>query len=210
MSVELSKYLRRYVTLDVGLAYLETNEIPFRSYIGWDDRSEESALKAYEHARGLNEKSLGVVCFTQAVETHHHWSIYAKEGLCFVLKTEAITEQIKAKNLIGRAVDYIRIDQLSNYSEPDSWPFLKRLPFQDEREFRVISEHDDIALDLTSDMIDRIYISPWICDSSINKVKDDIRNVCAVDDDKVSVYGTTLLSNSKWVRFFNNQKNENL
>jgi hypothetical protein len=205
-SASLDNYLRRYVSLDDALKYLEDGKIVLGEYSHWKDQNEQAALDAYEKVKGLEQKSLRITCFTQAVETYHHWSVYGKHGVCFIFKKEALMKSAEAAGLTCKSVEYIKINQLDDNTAPESWPFLKRLPFKDEREFRVIGVGDKDTIKLTADMIDRIYISPLMSGISGNNAKEVILKRFPEGAEKVSVFGTTLLENPQWVKYFQNQK----
>lgn len=195
-------FIRRYVSLADGIDYLMSSKIALGEYAHWEDRNESASLKAYEKALGLSENSLRITCFTQAAEAYHHWSIFAKYGLCFCLKKEAIVQRAREAGFKCEPVEYIRVDEVTTNATPEKWPFLKRAPFADEKEFRILSETESGSIELDPGVIDRIYISPWMRESARDNIKKLLQQIDYVRDSKLPIYKTTLLENSKWVKFF--------
>ena len=202
MGVILKHYLRRYVSSEDGLAYLRAGSIALGEYAHWKDISERASLEAYEDLKSLTRNSLRLACFTQAPETYHHWNLYARKGLCFILRREQVEEQASQVGIRCQSVEYTKVASLKD-TNLESWPFLKRLPYQDEQEYRLISDAGDNSIQLTPDSVERIYLSPWLSAKQENEVRDMVRgrysdaNGCAI---KVSK--TTILENEQWIKYF--------
>ena len=104
-------------------------------------------------------------------------------------------------NLSFGDVDYRKLDQIRKHPPKiDRLPFIKRYPFRDEKEFRVIYDsHDAIefkgfAIDLAC--ISRITLSPWSNKPLAEAIKATIHDIdgCA----ELRVYRTTLIDNEGW------------
>jgi hypothetical protein len=82
------------------------------------------------------------------------------------------------------------------------WPFIKRLPYRGENEFRIIYEdrgiepHSLYPLPFSIESIERVYLSPWIKSAAFKSVKKTIQNMPNCQNIKVSK--TTLLDNERW------------
>ena len=174
MGVILKNYLRRYVSFEDGLAYLRPGSIALGEYAHWKDISERASLAAYERLKSLERHSLRLSCFTQAPETYHHWKLYAREGLCFVLRKEQVEEQASQVGIRCQSVEYTKVASLKD-TNLESWPFLKRLPYRDEQEYRLVSDTGDNSIQLTLDSVERIYLSPWLSAKQENEVRDMVR-----------------------------------
>ena len=184
------------------MAYLRAGSIALGEYAHWKDISERASLEAYEDLKSLTRNSLRLACFTQAPETYHHWNLYARKGLCFILRREQVEEQASQVGIRCQSVEYTKVASLKD-TNLESWPFLKRLPYQDEQEYRLISDAGDNSIQLTPDSVERIYLSPWLSAKQENEVRDMVRgrysdaNGCAI---KVSK--TTILENEQWIKYF--------
>ena len=184
------------------MAYLRAGSIALGEYAHWKDISERASIEAYERLRSLKRHSLRLTCFTQAPETYHHWNMYAREGLCFVFRREQVKKQAASVRIRCQSMSYTKIASLKDASS-ESWPFLKRLPYQDEQEYRLISDAGNNSIQLTPDSVERIYLSPWLSANQENEVRDMVReryrdaNGCAI---KVSK--TTILENEQWIKYF--------
>ncbi len=80
-------------------------------------------------------------------------------------------------------------------------PFLKRSPYGDEREFRIIYEsaveaYDALNIEIPLACIERITLSPWIPSVLSDHVKSTIREIDGCRS--LNVFRSTLISNEKW------------
>ena len=96
------------------------------------------------------------------------------------------------------------MDKIRNkHLATEDLPFLKRYPFQHEKEFRIIYESRtvkastlDIAVPLSS--IDRVTLSPWIHPTLSSRVKQMLSSIegCRV----LKIVRSTLIGNEEWKR----------
>ena len=99
-------------------------------------------------------------------------------------------------------VKYSRIDELeSNPPSLDKWPFLKRLPFADEAEFRIIyegSQGPELSrpLDFDIESVKRVTLSPWMPKSVSESVVALIGTIPDCSD--IYVHRSTLIENGRW------------
>lgn len=82
-------------------------------------------------------------------------------------------------------------------------PFLKRHPYKDEKEFRLIysdwrEEIEAKGFDIGLTCINRIVLNPWIPKPLADAVKLTIRSIEGCES--IEVYQTTLLENKQWKR----------
>ena len=78
---------------------------------------------------------------------------------------------------------------------------LKRAPYEDEREFRVIYEsttdsHASLNIALPLRCIERITLSPWIPSVLADHLKSTIKEINGVK--KLELVRSTLISNERW------------
>lgn len=205
--------LYRYTDLTSALHILKTKKLTLLNPEFWTDKNDSYFLDAYK--RGSNLTCLAALCFTEADETYHHWHVFAPgpSGIRIQFDRKIIVKAFNRKSVIPeghgnqsgilhRKVEYRAINDLEAVIPPISdLPFLKRLPYSGEAEYRVIfqsttmeQETFDIPIPLTA--IRRITLSPWIPLPLVKSVKASIR---AIDKcDRLKVFRSTLLENEQW------------
>src|SRR5882762_1657631 len=163
------KSLRRYTDI-TALSYLLSNEsITLLNPRTWDDRNDSYFLSLYKKKKKL--ASVLALCFAQAAETYHHWKVFAPgpAGVCIHFRREDLLEALGAYNGVrSDTVDYKTIDELTeNQPGIDKLPFVKRIVFKDELEFRIIYESKKEKLPkrdfpVPRSAIEKVTLSPWI------------------------------------------------
>jgi hypothetical protein len=196
------KLLRRYTSLSALIQLLRGKELVLLSSSKWDDRNDAHFLSQY--ARRKNLGAVLAACFARVGETYHHWKVFSHglDGVCIEFDEDRLRASLAAHtNLRFDDVQYRRLDELRRRPPPlDRLPFIKRHPFRDEREFRVIYDSADpidfkgFAIDLRC--ISRIILSPWSTKPLADAIKATIHDIdgCA----KLRVYRTTLIDNESW------------
>jgi hypothetical protein len=196
------KLLRRYTSLSALIQLLRSKELVLLSSSKWDDRNDAHFLSHY--ARRKNLGAVLAACFARAGETYHHWKVFSHglDGVCIEFDEDRLRASLAAHtNLSFGDVQYRKLDELRKRPPPlDRLPFIKRHPFRDEREFRVIYDsHDPIdfkgfAIDL--DCISRIMLSPWSTKPLADAIKATIHDIHGCS--RLRVYRTTLIDNESW------------
>jgi hypothetical protein len=196
------KLLRRYTSLSALIQILRSKAITLLSPSKWDDRNDAYFLSQY--ARQKNLKAVLAACFARAGETYHHWKVFSHglDGVCIEFDEDRLRATLKAHtNLSFGDVEYRKLDQIRKRPPTiDRLPFIKRHPFRDEKEFRIIYDSDDtiefksFAIELRC--ISRIILSPWSNKPLADAIKATIHDIdgCA----KLRVYRTTLIDNEGW------------
>ncbi|WP_148289222.1 DUF2971 domain-containing protein [Herbaspirillum sp. B65] len=161
--------LRRYTNISALIYLLRNKAITLLSPATWDDTNDSYSLSIYKKKRKL--KSLLALCFTETVETYHHWHVFAggTDGACIVFHKErllaALDEYIGVRH---QKVEYRTLLQIGRGGVTiNELPFVKRAGFADEDEFRVIWEDaiDELKTAdflIPIDAIDIIYLNPWL------------------------------------------------
>jgi hypothetical protein len=197
--------LRRYTALPQLFHMLATRKITLLSPETWDDRNDASFLESYKKRRKL--KSVLALCFTEAPEQYHHWKVFAggASGVRIEFDGARLLEQVaRVRGIRAGAVVYKKIDDIRKQSpKAEELPFLKRYPFRDEMEFRIVYEDKravlgakDIPFELSA--IRRIVLSPWLPAALVPTVKNIVRGVDGCTALKVT--RTTLVENEEWKR----------
>lgn len=195
--------LYRYTSLPVVLDILSKQAITLLSPSSWDDRNDSYYLELYRTKKNL--KTLLALCFTLRSETYHHWKVFSDGigGVCIQFNKRELLERLAmSQGVTYGEVDYPRIRDLQAVPpDLESLPYLKRWPYKDEAEFRVIYENehkeDDVmSVPIAIDSIQKIILSPWIPEQVANTVKSIIKGF--PECSKLRVSRTTLVENKVW------------
>lgn len=195
-------YLNRYTSLPIVLDMLEHRRLALLSPETWQDRNDAHYLERYREDRKID--SVLAVCFSRSRETYHHWSIYAggASGVCVEFDRQQLLESIPATGYRHGAVRYRRIDKLELKNPSIKWwPFLKRKPFRDELEYRIIYEgetaHERVHyIPIKLSWINKVTLSPWLPEAVENCVIDSIRRIDGCSG--LNVFRSTLINNARW------------
>lgn len=195
--------LRRYTNLVAAIQILRTRKITLLNPQLWDDRNDSYGMSRYVDARGA--KSVLALCFAEQHETYHHWKVFSPgvDGICIEFDRDGLMAAFDGKpGIRSGMVAYREIKQLR--SEPPTvqeLPFVKRFPYQDEKEFRVIytdMKHElgfkDFDFDLAC--IKRINLSPWTPKVLADSVKATIKSIAGCD--AIVLNRSTLVENDQW------------
>jgi hypothetical protein len=122
------------------------------------------------------------------------------EGVCIQFNRDALLKAVSSiENLRHGSVKYVEINK-AKLPTLESLPFLKRFPYRDEKEFRLVYidlEHDvdSKCVPIPIESIERITLSPWLPEN-LRKVVSE--TICSVAGYAVQVSNTTLLENERW------------
>ncbi|MDE0095635.1 MAG: DUF2971 domain-containing protein [Gammaproteobacteria bacterium] len=198
-----STILRRYTNLAATIHHLETKSITLLDPGSWDDRNDTFFLDRYKCR--VNAKSVLALCFSKASQTYHHWKVFADrgDGICIEFRKEQLLKEIKGNDgyEFGE-VSYKTIDEIRSYPpHTDDLPFLKRIPYRDEQEYRIVFvEMDEYAefkqVNIGLDSIRRINLSPWMPKALAESVKRALKSIEGCEN--MEVYRSTLIENETW------------
>jgi hypothetical protein len=155
-------------------------------------------------------QSVLALCFAEAPETYHHWRVFShgSDGVCLQFDKDALVEALEENGEIRfGTVTYSTINNAaSNRIKTNHLPFLKRYPYKDEKEFRIIyvdmheaKEFAPVPISLSS--ITRIILSPWIAKPLANAVISTLRSIEGCE--KLKIYRSTLVENERWKHLIN-------
>lgn len=195
--------LNRYTSLPVALDVLLQKRITLLSPDVWEDRNDAYYLERYRKEGGFS--TVLAICFSQQGETCNHWQVFSNglSGVKIEFDKQALLASIC--NMPGfrtgeMAYSLIRTVQKSKPAIAD-WPFLKRKPYQNESEFRIVYESKTdtaqvkhVSIDLST--VRRVTLSPWLPDSISDSVKRCIRNIDGCRHLKVT--RSSLIENASW------------
>ena len=200
----MTGHLYRYTELPFLLAMLSDKAITLPSFQLWEDKNDVHFMDQYSRQRGV---SVCALCFTEADETFHHWKLFAssKSGVRITFDKEEVSRwAADADGLVLNDVEYLTIRSIRNNPPPiERWPFVKRYPYQDEREVRLLYECENMPDEVPKfnfdlSMIKRVTLSPWLHKSVRKAVEAAVRS--AAGGARIKVSSTTLVSNEEWMR----------
>jgi hypothetical protein len=150
-------------------------------------------------------RSVLALCFAEASETYHHWRVFSPggDGVCIEFDKQRILDAISnIPSVRASAVTYKQIEEVRSVPIVDNdLPFLKRFPYRDEQEFRLLYvspdkqiEFHQIPVSLAS--ISRITLSPWMPEALAKAVKDSLKQIRGCKT--IKIYRSTLVENERW------------
>jgi hypothetical protein len=200
-----TSFLPRYTSVPALLHMLQNKKITLLSPATWDDKNDAFFMTQYKQRAEL--KSALALCFANATETYHHWRFFTpgSDGVCITFRRDDLLASFaKEPGVRAKKVRYMLIRQPGDFRPPiRELPFLKRRPYKDEKEFRIVySDKDKEAeakgFDIDLACIERVTLSPWMSKALADAVKATIH--CIPDCADLKVYRTSLLENEKWKR----------
>lgn len=194
------KILNRFTTLPVLFDMLTNKHITLLSPRYWEDRNDAYYLYRYKQAQEL--KTLLACCFTKHYERFHFWKVFANgsSGVCVQFDRERLFSAIsKVQGIRRRGVKYLLIEENVNPPVKD-WPFLKRKPYEHEKEYRIIYENKTEAREFLSipigfDCISKITVSPWLDETLARTTVNVIKKLVPPT---VKVNRSHLLETERW------------
>lgn len=196
-------FLNRYTSLPVLLDALFHKRITLLSPEAWEDRNDSYYIERYKQEKKF--KTVLALCFTTKRETFHHWKIFSNgsSGVCIEFNKELLLKGLTEKKgfrLGPVTYKYIKEVQADKPALKD-WPFLKRKPFEDEGEFRIIYENaitEEKTKEIPFDIgcIRNITLSPWLPESVAKTVIAIIKSTEGCNN--IRVIRSTLIENATW------------
>ena len=197
--------LRRYTDIPALIYLLSERKITLLDPRSWDDKNDSRYLALYREKKKVS--SVLALCFSQAGETYHHWRVFADgpAGVCVRFKRIELLTAVKRQAFVrSRTVRYLAMSDIrASVPKVQDLPFLKRLAFEHENEFRMIYESEtetltklDIEIPLSS--IERITLSPWVHDDLSPDIKRVLKSIKGCSG--LEIVRSTLISNDEWQR----------
>jgi hypothetical protein len=200
-------FLNRFTSLPIALDVLSQKRITLLNPETWEDRSDAYCLERYREE--MKFRSVLAICFSLKRETFHHWRVFSSGacGVCIEFnKTKLLQSVTNQRGFRSANVTYHLISNLQeNPPELETWPFLKRKPFEDEREFRIIYESKTenlqvkhLSIDIAS--IRKVTLSPWLPKAVAESVMKLIKRIdgCTA----LNVNRSSLIDNAAWREIF--------
>lgn len=200
--------LRRYTNLAATIHCLRNKCLTLLNPASWDDRNDAFFLAEYKRRTGV--KTVLALYFAEASETYHHWRVFSpgSDGVCLEFDKDRLLEALRRDNAIAhRKVCYREInDVCAGPIQTNDLPYIKRYPYGDEQEFRLVFTHADKQIeahsfDIPLSCISRITLSPWLPKPLEKSVKDTIKQIDGCKN--IRVYRSTLIENERWKKAAN-------
>jgi len=196
-------FLRRYTNLAGVIHILGTRNIALLDPESWDDSNDVFFMQRYKELK--KAKSVAALCFAQETETYHHWRVFSpgSDGVCLDLDRERFLRIFaRDTDVCHGLVNYEAIDSLRR-SKPsvEELPYLKRLPYKHESEFRVV--HTALSKSkpypkykMPINCINKVVLSPWMPKPLVKSVKELLKSIDGCRT--LTVYQTTVIDNPTW------------
>lgn len=198
--------LRRYTNLPSTLHILQEKCLTLLSPNSWDDKNDAFFISTFK--KRIKAKSVLALCFSQTRQTYHHWRVFSGEsdGVCLEFDQAKLLKAIKKDDrFTGDSVKYRKIrNRRMKTLTKDELPFVKRYPYKDEKEFRILFIDEDEAcdtkrIDIPLNCINRITLSPWMPRDLVEVVKQTIKSISGCQ--KLEVYRSTIIETETWKRY---------
>jgi hypothetical protein len=205
--VKSAQTLHRFTNLAAAIHMLRTRRITLLDPNTWDDKNDAYFMAEYKRQKGLT--TLLALCFADCDETYHHWRVFSHgaDGVRIDFEKRALLSAFVGDNQVLHGdMRYRLIKDLRTPRDyaVDDLPFLKRYPFRDEKEFRIIFADRSVAAlskDYTFDLsaIRRITLSPWIVRDLADSIINTLRQIDGCK--QLKIYRSTLIDNAEWKKF---------
>lgn len=205
----MQKIICRYTDKSV-LRHLIKNDagrLPLRNPENWEDVNDKKTITAYKTKKRLNR--LYAACFTGILDAYHHWKLYANkpESVCIQFPCDYLRNLAdRSEKVMFRAVQYIPIYKLCDYHDKvDMWPFLKRLPYSQEVEYRLVysddqgSQTNEFMIELPLESIKSIRINPWLHEDEQDAMVTEVLDLVESSRHDIPVSKTGVIHSKRWV-----------
>jgi hypothetical protein len=169
---ELSEYVKRYTKLEHAIATLQKQQLALPNPSRWDDSNDQEFVKLYR--RFISAKSVYAMCCTMSPERYHHWRVFtdkdAADGVCIEFRRKPLQAALnRMRNVRAQRVNYIPLKDLraSGPYGAEELPFIKRVGYRDEREWRILATSPDpqkalFEIPFSVNWVHRIILNPWM------------------------------------------------
>ncbi|MEK7801908.1 MAG: DUF2971 domain-containing protein [Pseudomonadota bacterium] len=207
MAIELNRYVKRYTTLSSLIDTLENERIVLLDPSSWDDKNDVYFMELYREKCGAN--SVSALCFTKAAETYHHWKIFTQgmEGVCIEFEKAKLEQDLSLSAFAEhREINYCKIKDLQSdhFKSVNDLPYLKRIGFRDEGEWRIVAKsHDEVRptmpIPISLSSISRIIINPWMPPSLVKNIRKTLKKIPKCNN--IRIVHSRLINNEEWKNF---------
>jgi hypothetical protein len=195
--------LHRYTILASALDVLLRQHLVLVSPDKWPDKNDTKFLDAYKARKPA--LSVLALCLTSAAETAHHWSAFAKgtDGVRIELDRVLLEQAADRVGVFCKDVEYKEVqDVAAAAADVSRLPFLKRYPYRDEKEVRLLftdqrEARDTFEVPLPQGCIQRVVVGPELPAPLVESVRQTIKAIKGCE--LLRVHQTTLHANDHWI-----------
>lgn len=204
-----NEVIRRYTSIPGVIDTLRQGQLALLDPRTWDDRNDRYFMELYRKQR--KAAGLYALCAAKCAETYHHWRVFtgASDGACIVIRRQPLEEYLRGvdgpeiKSIRFQDVEYLTLQDARSLSpsDMDRLPFLKRVGFGDEDEYRIVVEtnmeqQSAIFIDCPAEWIDRIYINPWLPERLAESVIETLQDLRGCSD--LDIRRSSLIDSTTW------------
>lgn len=203
---EISK-LNRFTKLPFLLDLIVRKQLTLLNPEIWEDYNDRKTVKLYQQLK--KAAAIYALCLTHKSETVHHWMAFSAgpSGCCIQFDYKKLTALLKQKSIYHRETVYAKLADLNKYSKKNSHiiPFVKRIPFSNENEYRIIAlstepQQPSFDIPITLDVITKITLSNKLSKNTFESIK---ATICCVEPSlKNRIVRSTLFENTRWINYF--------
>jgi len=211
--MEIPKRLHRYTSIKNLMELIKLNKLTLVNpekwlSLSWSDKNDALNLQLYEKQKKTNIYAL---CFTQEEESHFYWdSVGGGSVECRItFDGQMLIEKLNNSGVRWGLINYFKIPELKKVIQDkklqlNDVPFVKRWPYRQEKEFRIIWEgkkqKDSIKIiTVDHDAVKSIAINDRISDEKFNAIKEEIKSIKNFKPDRLS--RVTVHQNSLWLKY---------
>lgn len=210
-SFENKKRLRHYISWRHLLHLINNKKLTLSDSKKWNDINDRHSMQLYSRLNG--NASVFAMCMTDIKENFHHWHIYGgknkSDKICIIFNKEKLIRAIsKNINIKFGKVSYRDISSVRNSRfDVIDIPFIKRIQFSDECEYRILWSGDSGAnkkqtVSIPLGCIEQILFGPWVYISSYEKRKAMLVKKIIGSDSRLSIKvdRTHLIQSPPWIK----------
>ncbi|SDK03204.1 hypothetical protein SAMN04487935_2368 [Flavobacterium noncentrifugens] len=199
------KKLNRFTTFPFVVDLLKRKKLTLLNPTFWEDYNDRETMEIYRQK--TKSESIYALCFTHRNETIHHWNAFANgtSGCCIEFSPEKLFDILSRDSRISHGkTQYMSLKGLCDV-ETAQLPYLKRLPFEPEKEYRIIAASNEkqnatLEIDIDLNAIRRITISNKIPQTVFESMKKVLLEINP--EFRGKIYHSTLFNNQTWIGHF--------
>jgi hypothetical protein len=195
LGVDISnkKVLIRYTNLVNLIDFFTSGNLCLLDPNRWSDKNDVYFIKRY---LDINSQGFGkafALCFSEEFERHHFWQIFSpkEDGVAIEFDKDLLIKYAEEKGVMCKSVVYkpitdLRLDiALDVNFNSSTLPFVKRIQFKDEKEFRLFYatdqsteiQKDYYSIPVPLDAVLKVRLSPTLNKNLEKSVKRMIKNL---------------------------------